>query len=358
MRNCLLLLICSVLCFSCETEGFDDFQKEAVFETNLVIDGEEVNIQAGAEGYVMQTGFNENISGTFDYFSEFANSQEGSKQLNFYFDDLPVLQTPSEVAASVHSDLNFALNFTGSEGIMLVPNLDGLSTAYTTEWSVGELEKTNNNNTLIPLPILRDIQDIPVQYNLEVSNGFKATMNGSFNADLTKSCNAIVQTSFDQSNIYFGLTAFTQSPLQIDWSNGESTTTATYSVDTEQVTVDVISQNCNFDFSMEITNAESLPAQIGFETIFTLGPATTYTGPGVILEYVDEDGSVFRSDYGQQDNTSSFVVDSIEEYELNPAGSKTVLLEGRISCKVFSLDGNTSKEITAESIKIGLAYQS
>ncbi len=357
MRNWIVLLLFTMLIVSCETEGFDVVPKEAVFETNLVVDGVEINMQAGANGYVMETGFDENILGSFDYYSEFSSTEPGDQELNFYFDDLPALNSIEEIKSNINSNLSYALNFTGTEGIMLVPDLSDVTGAYQSEWSVGSLDFTNNDNTLIPLPLLRDIKNIPVQYNLEVSNGFKATMNGSFNYDLTESCNAIVQTTFDQSNIYFGLTAFTQSPLQINWSNGESTSTATYSASAEQVTVDVISQNCDLSFSLDLTDSASLPAQIGYETIFTLGPATSFDGPGLVLEFIDSDGTTYRSDYGQQDAASTFMIDTVEEYQINSSGSKTVIIKGSISCKAFSLDSNSFKVIQAENIKIGLAYQ-
>jgi len=357
MRNWIICLLLTVAISSCETEGFDAVPKEAVFETNLIVDGEEINIQAGVDGYSMETGFAENISGKFDYFSEFVSTELGTSQLNFSFDDLPALANIEDIQTAINSDLAYALNFTGTEGIMLVPNLSSLNSSHQSQWSVGDLDITNDDNTLIPLPFLRDIKNIPVQYKLEVSNGFKASLNGSFNYDLTESCSAVVQTSFDQSNIYFELTAFTQSPLQIDWSNGESTPTATYSAETEQVTVDVISQNCNFGFDLELTDPSTLPDQIGFETIFTLGPATSFEGPGLVLEYIDTDGTVYRSDYGEQNADSQFLIHSIEDYETNPAGNKTVLMAGDVSCKVFSLDTNSFKLISAEDIKIALAYQ-
>jgi len=357
MRNWFILFFFSAVLVACETEGFDPVPKSAVFETNLIVDGQEINIQAGAKGYSMETGFAENISGTQDYFSEFRSAKEGSAQLNLSFDDLPILTTIPQIQAIINSNLDYALNFTGSEGIMLVPNLSSLNEPYVSEWNVGSTDIDNADNTLIPLPFLRDIKNIPVQYKLEVSNGFKATMNGSFNYDLTESCSAIVKTSFDQSNINFELTAFTQSPLQINWSNGESTSTSTYSAVTEEVVVDVISQNCEFSFDLEISEPSSLPDQIGFETIFTLGPATSFIGPGLVLEYIDGDGQVYRSDYGEQDADSFFEVNSIEDYELNPSGYKTVIIEGDISCKVFSLDTNSTKNIEATGIKIGLAYQ-
>jgi len=171
MRNCLLLIICTVFICACETEGFDPVPKEAVFETTFLVDGEETNIQAGLEGYVMNTGFAENISGSYDYFSQFSSVQAGQKELNFYFDDLPILNSIQEIRANVSSDLNYALNFTGVEGIMLVPDLTSLNSTYQSEWSVASLNNTTDDNTLIPLPFLRDVKNIPVQYNLEVSNG-------------------------------------------------------------------------------------------------------------------------------------------------------------------------------------------
>ena len=357
MRNVGLILICFVLICSCETEGLDNFQAEPIFTSNFSLDGTDMDISAGIAGYVMDAKFEENNFGSYDYKSSFhLNNNSEASQLNFYFDDFPEMNSLSELNSNIHSDIAFALNFTGTEGIELMPNYSGISDPYTAEWSIGETNNLAANTALIPLPILRDELSTPVQYTLEVEDKFSVVLESSFNYDLTQSCNASLVTTLNQNTLGLELTAFTQSPLQFNWSNGETTSMVNLPSSTEQISIDVISQNCDFNMDLNIADPSSLPDVIGYQTIFILGPATSFTGPGMVVEFVDSNGDIYRSDYGEQATTSLIEIDGIENYNTDLNGNKTVTLMGSVKCRLYSKDSSNFKEFNSEKLSIAIAY--
>ena len=55
----------------------------------------------------------------------------------------------------------------------------------------------------------------------------------------------------------------------------------------------------------------------------------------VLIQYTDSDGVVYRSDLGQQSNSSSFKINVVEDYEPNENGDKTKKIEISGNCLLF-----------------------
>jgi len=73
----------------------------------------------------------------------------------------------------------------------------------------------------------------------------------------------------------------------------------------------------------------------------------------VTIEYTNEDGEVFRSDFSEQPSISSFIVNSSEVYQKNEKNQKTAKLNVSFSAKLYNAD--LSKQLDVENVEAIIA---
>ena len=73
------------------------------------------------------------------------------------------------------------------------------------------------------------------------------------------------------------------------------------------------------------------------------------------IQYIDENGTIYRSDLQEQSNDAYFRILSTEEYLNNSNGEKTKKLEVEYDCKLFAADGSELRVQNGQGI-IGIAY--
>lgn len=75
----------------------------------------------------------------------------------------------------------------------------------------------------------------------------------------------------------------------------------------------------------------------------------------VTLEYIDSDGSVFRSDRQPQPPGAYFIVDETKPFEPNEHGNPTLLIKARFSGTLFSENG-TARKVDQATVVMAIAY--
>jgi len=73
------------------------------------------------------------------------------------------------------------------------------------------------------------------------------------------------------------------------------------------------------------------------------------------IQYINENGKVYRSDLQEQSDDAYFKILSTEEYLNNENGDKTKKLEVEYDCKLFAADGSELRVRDGQGI-IGIAY--
>lgn len=358
MNRILVFLITLVSIGSCTTEGIEPpVNNKPVFTVTAEIAGENISFSAGEEGYKMETSFKEDKDSNIDYTSSFElqGSQQGS-QLKFIFDAFPKMTNAEEFSNFLQtSDIPLSLNFTGVEGISLLPFTEDITLPFTTSWSIGEQALTTTLMPLIKLPELRNNDYVTVQYEINISDQFRGSFISNYNLELTSSCNALIEMAPMGNELELTLASFTQFPNSILWNNGETSKVNNLDLQEQEISVDVRGDLCDLAAQIELINTNVIPSRLGFDHVLSYGPANEFIGNGLIIEYTDELGVDYRSDYGEQTN---FVVNvsKVVAYEPNDAGQPTVIADMFLNCTLFSLDSQQSIELKDAQVSIAIAY--
>jgi hypothetical protein len=358
MNKVLFLFFTLIIIGSCTTEGIEPpVNNEPIFEISATLAGEELIIAAGKEGYQMQSNFQEDSDGNINYISSFdlVDGQQG-RQLKFVFDAFPKMTNVDDLATYLTTEsIPYSLNFTGVEGLSLLPFTDDINMPFTTSWSIGSQPMTTTLMPLIKLAELRGNNFVNVQYNINISDQFKGSFISNFNLELTSSCNALIEFQPTADKLELTLASFTQFPNMISWNNGETSKINIVDLEAQEISVDISSDFCDLAAQIEIINTEIIPARLGFDQVLSYGPANEFVGKGLIIEYVDELGVEYRSDHGEQ---TDFLIDvkEVRAYETNNAGQATVIADMLVNCKLFTLDSQNSIDLKDAELSIAIAY--
>ena len=138
-------------------------------------------------------------------------------------------------------------------------------------------------------------------------------------------------------------------PYTYLWSNGDTTDTISENINGPFNAVYCVTitdaQGCADSICKQVNaNQGSAPsicsAKFSYEKIFEPGTSDTLQLNTVFIQYTDETGKVYRSDLNEQPNSSNFIINTVEDYELNENGDKTKKLDVSANCRLFDTNGS------------------
>ena len=357
--KCILsLLWISLLFMACETERFVPLDDEPVFYVNGLVDGEAFNLEAGLEG-VVNNPLVLDQSTHWDYISSFivnGNSTSLIRKLSFRFNDYPKISSEQELNEEIVEDAtDFVLNFTGSEGIVLEPNTDGINELFVTSWLIDGQTVTTQINPIIPLPYLEESDFIDVRYSLNIPNKFRGILISQFGREQESGCHGAINIQEDGDEINISASAINQAFTSYSWSTGSEEDNITVDLESITVVLEAESNDCAFIAQLEINDTNAIPPSLSYTPVFQEGPASLMSNKGLIVELVRNDGKIFRSDFTEQDQDVQLLLNSIEVHNDSSNNLETFRINGTMTLNLASTDLSETMSLSLDELQFSLA---
>lgn len=362
-----------------------------VFGIEAVINGESKKWMAGEEGYYLFTGFDQDSAGLLRFWCrlqpETCDTQVCGEKLAFYFNDLalsPSGQTDVEAALYLGSHPYQSLAMWDTIWIFdtittYLLNLDARSSLADPSLSANFLWFVPNIGTIVGDTVSIVLPDVPQQLpvTLTVQNALDSCYSSQtqtvflVSGNQTMPCNVFVDTLTNPvSATPLALVALAQgkAPIAYAWSTGSSDSLLFLGNLPAGFPFEVSisdSQGCTSSASGLTPNQSgtfcsarfswSVVEQTEVSTNFTVVHRPFEPG-GVKLEYTDESGEVWSSELGpQQANNASFQILSVESYDENENGQKTVKISVKFQATLWNQSGQ-SIQVTDGKGVIAVAY--
>jgi hypothetical protein len=230
-------------------------------------------------------------------------------------------------------------------------------------WIIDQTNKTVGDSAILYFQQTDDIHLIELQ---TIKNGtLRSRVTSAIDLAGQKSFPAVgITTGYDTSALINGfniLAVSTGSPIvSYDWSNdsiGQSFFDQGFGI--AQGAIEVVATDAQGEIATaklaQLSNAEIFRKTTGFSytsTEVNLGPQGNLNG--VAIQWIDADGFVWRSDWGDQNVDRIFAVLSSESYDLNEKGQKTRKMRVAFKCLVYN-DLGEAKSLEGTGV-IGMAY--
>lgn len=382
MKRYIILLIV-VLLYGCTREEIKIPQAyigEPIFIIDAILDNEPLNFKAGIENYYLFTEWEKDLDGIYTYVGRFEkdNNCTGDciENIQFEIRDISVENNLTFINQTITlGNLPFKDNTTLVEDITQVQyeletdveepeqiiwryqentSLAPPFRKFNTEKPIFnfkntviyDVESSVRNNDNLTASLLRpfsheQVYDCTIDYTVkQLQNGqleLDAIPNSSSNIDgyiWLYDLNLSVEPTFtitplDDPSIFCTLTA--------NYANGcFAELTRTFKQGEDGV----------FDY-INVNHQREVRKVIEDGTQLHLG---TFA-----LQYTDVDGTIFRSDFQNQPNSSFVEVLEVEEYERNEKGQKTKKVVLKFNCTLFGNDGS-EKNVKSDSTILAVAY--
>jgi hypothetical protein len=329
---------------------------EPVFVQNAVIDGVPVRLAGGEGGYYLfaDNQLDSNYVGNFltgsgSFAAQNCPSADCPETLTFWF-------------RSMASD-TFERPVAGHLAYALRSNNDLLYRTRMTPSDTTSLFTWIVNNTPLadwrqPVQLVLDNDEWNEITLAAQTSAMKSLVTRRFRPSSADMCPVVNLTLESAGNVLLANASATGSfgALNYEWSNGTNDIDAFYAQDSTLQPVAVTVTDANgcvtiASITPTATNYSTLQA-FGFEV--AVQPVETSQQGGVVIEWADAQGHVWRSDAGNQRGDQFFEVLSVEDFVNNAAGQPTVLCHIRYRCRLFSVTTGTA--ITLEGAgTVGIA---
>jgi hypothetical protein len=344
---------------SCETEGFVEVNEEASFFIEGDIEGQSFKIQAGEAGVANNTNVIDQ-NDRWDYLSSFTlenNPTIPFNKLSFKFNDFQKITDEAELkSVFLEGELDYVLNFTGVEGVVLNPETSSIVDPFVTAWSIDGLNISTQISPIIPLAFLEESEYVDVRYNLNIANKFRGSIISQFSQELDESCHAEILMNTDGMALEVLLNPLSGDFDQIEWSDGSNNLSTVIPLEAQELVVEASTAACQLSAQIEITDPSSIPEKLSYDFVMSEGPASFLSNTGLIVEIVRKDGVVFRSDFVQQSSNSELIINSINLHEFKSNNLDTYEFSSSMKLLLSNIEGTEVISIDLSDISFALSH--
>lgn len=377
----LLALVCIALCFTaCQKDLIEvpaSSEGTPVFSTSNAIDGLAFDLTAGFDDYYMHTSYSKDAADVYTFIGNFAledcaedcassiqfeirNNQSGSTNdinnalgrgkyriKNAEIAEMDVYQVQFEGSTTEANPSELFWNFGDEDGMVLFGQKNPLfnyidngtpkqpifrvnsnDQLYSTLTRTVDFNNPNAAECLIAYEVIPQADGrLELRSNIDPLTDLVFWDNGDYGASTFLDPNEITETT------EMGVTGL--------YSDGCYSVASRTFVPNGNGTLSYMSDGgTGFDYVVKKIAGGSL---LHFSTF--------------AVQYIDDNGTVFRSDYFQQpNNESSFEILEVEDYSENAAGEKTKKLTIKYNCYVYTESGDQFLRLTNGSAIIAVAH--
>jgi len=359
MKQIFLIILLGLFFGSCDTEGFDNPPESAVFAVDAEINGQSINLQAGLEGVENIPGIIEQ-NGALTYFSYFnipATSNNNTRKLTLQFKEYPkVINEALAKTEVLNNELDYVLSYTGVEGLKVTPHSGSITDIYTEMWAIDGQIITTQADALIPNPILQDKGFVDVRYNLNIPGKFVGSVNSQISNKIEESCHGKIDITTNSNSAEIRFTSDNVQMDQIEWGSGQTSTDIEIDLIPQTVFVEANSADCVMNAQMDIMDPLSIPSELGFDISEVVGPATDQPTKGFVLELINDQGEIFRSDFGLQNQSSKIEIESVTPHAFPHDNNSILIVDAKVNATLYNLDQTNSINLTEGSISFAFAH--
>lgn len=353
------LLVIPLVFQCCETEGFIELDDKAVFFIKGEIDGQSFDLHAGENGVINNANVVDQED-RWDYISSFSTQSDPTvpfSKLSLKFNDYQKLTDEASLKNMLISeDLDYVLNFTGSEGLILEPETSSISDPFVTAWTIDGRSVTTQVNPIIPLPFLEESRFIDVRYSLNIANKFRGTIISQFSQDLESSCHGEILMNNNGLTVDILLNPLGVQFDEVEWSTGANDLSTVVESEAQEIVVEASSANCQLSAQLEITDPEAIPQILSYNYTMSEGPASFSSNTGIIIEIVRNDGTLFRSDFVQQSAESSLSISSVRAHQFQSNDLDSYEVSANMVFQLSNLEGTEVINVNLDDIQFALAH--
>ena len=354
-----LMIFMPFLFIACDTEGFVELNDESVFFIEGKMNGQTFNIQAGENGVVNNTNVVDQ-NGRWDYVSSFSIPNDPTvpfSKLSFNFNDYEkIIDEAGLRSRFLEDNVDFVLNFTGSEGLVLEPETSGISDPFVTAWTIDGKGVTTQMNPIIPLPFLEESDYIDVRYSLNIANKFRGTIISQFSKDLTQSCHGELIMDNDGLVVEVWLNSLSGSFDEVGWSNGSTGLSTVIASEAQELVVEATTGECQLSAQIEISDPNAIPEQLTYSYSLSEGPASDLTNTGLIVELVRNDGTIFRSDFISQSIESALNINAINAHDFKANDLDSYEIAAIMVVQLSDLENTETISVDLSNIQFALSH--
>ena len=353
--NKLIYIIIVFLVFSCKKkEDPTIIIGSPVFTFSGVIDDENINFFAGEEDVYMYSNFEKDKEGVFNFIGDFGNLN-GNSKLKIGFRDYKARSQNEEVdilnvikvgEGNYKDSLVYEKSFYKAK----FKNNSYAGSSYQWNFSNGSIVNTQNPSDITC--VFDNLGDVSVKLTARRDSFCSSEINQII--DLDSDCKFDVNTSFIPDSISGGTLSWNvfnsegtgpySSNVLINGTTGDSDSMHHFT--TNQIALMDITQidanGCEYMLSQNI-DVYQTPSiclanfeYLGYQEIISLNKTYFNT---IFVEWTDENGVIYSTKYKDQ-NENFINIISVEEYDLNEKGEKTLKIDLEFSCDLYGQNGN------------------
>lgn len=343
-----------------------DTEDDPVFDVELKESGSVLgSFTAGLDNYRLYTSYEQGVDSVWTFIGEFKKEDgtaNNSPSLRFEIRDIEVNSSVNIEEALMQSpygfyNTNFPIiidtAFRAQFSALTMGCPQGLP-AEAFVWNFGDNSSEETGHTATHLYENTDNRD--VQLKINYGNNQETFIQQTLTFDTLPHCS--VQLNVVQGGTYLFATGSGIAPYSYQWNDGTNgnsmfidTVNVDYSITMTDASGCVVIANGPIDLNGICTAQFTYNAFTAIDTsVVMLSQYSTIT-----IIYVDENGETFRSDSDEQQNTSFFTIEEVEDFKKNERGEQTKKLTVSFLCELFS-DNNSSITVENTNGIIGIAY--